>query len=99
MAINGKYSVTFDTPIGPYSGNVTFKSEGAVLKGDYQIAWNNGNFTGTVDGEKGKWSVNVTDPMAGNVTLTFDVKVTATDLSGSVILGPYGSASIRGQKA
>jgi hypothetical protein len=99
VAINGKYNVTFDTPIGPYSGSVTFRSEGAILKGDYQIAGNNGNFTGTADGEKAKWSVTVADPMAGNVTLTFDVKVTTTDLSGSVILGPYGTSSVRGQKA
>jgi len=99
MAINGKYNLTFDTPVGTYSGSITFKSEGAVLKGDYQIAANNGSFTGTVDGERGKWSVTVMEPMAGNVTLIFDAKVTATDLSGSVILGPYGTSSVRGQKA
>jgi hypothetical protein len=99
MAINGKYNVTIDTPIGPQNGSVTFKSEGAVLHGDYQIAGSNGNFTGTADGENAKWAMTVPDPMGGNITLTFDVKVTSTDLSGSGILGPYGTSSVRGKKA
>jgi len=98
MAINGKYNVTIDTPIGPQNGSVTFKIEGAVLHGDYQIAGSSGNFTGTADGENAKWNMTVPDPMGGNITLTFDVKVTSTDLFGSVILGHYGTWSVRGKK-
>lgn len=99
MAINGKYNVTIDTPIGPQNGSVIFKIEGALLHGDYQIADSSGNFTGIADGENAKWNMTVPDPMGGNITFTFDVKVTSTDLSGSVILGHYGTLSVRGKKA
>ena len=99
MAINGKYNVTIDTPIGLLNGSVTFKSESAVLHGDYQIVGSSGNFTGTVDGENAKWDMTVPNPIGGNITLSFDVKVTSTDLSGSIILGPYGTSYVRGKKA
>jgi hypothetical protein len=99
MSINGKYNVTVDTPIGPQNGSVTFRSKGTVLNGDYQIAGGNGTFTGTVDGENAKWAMTVPDPMGGTITLTFDVKVTPSDLSGDVILGPYGNSFVRGKKA
>lgn len=99
MAINGKYNVTIDTPMGPQSGVVTFRTEGNVLHGESVVAGGSGTFTGTVDGENGKWSSNIPSPMGGTITLTFDVKVTPTDLSGSVVLGPFGTSSVRGKKA
>ena len=99
MAINGKYNITIDTPMGPQSGSVTFRTEDKVLHGESQVAGGSGTFTGTVDGENGKWSSDVPNPMGGTLTLTFDVKVTATDLSGSVVLGPFGTSSVRGKKA
>jgi len=105
MAINGKYYVTVDSPIGLQNGSITFKSEGAVLRGDYrttdiyQIAGYSGSFTGTDDGENAKWTMNISDPMGGDIKLTFDRKVTPTDLSGSIILGPYGTRSVSGKKA
>lgn len=98
MTINGKYNVTIDTPMGAQSGVVTFKTEGNVLHGEAQMAGSNGTFTGTVDGENAKWASTVPSPMGGNITLTFNVKVTATDLSGIVELGPFGSAAVTGKK-
>ena len=98
MAINGKYNVTLQTPIGPQNGVINLRTEGNVLHGDAQIAGGGGTFTGTVDGENGKWSTNVPNPMGGTLTLTFNVKVTETDLSGTVGLGQFGNASITGKK-
>ncbi len=98
MAINGKYNVTIQTPMGPQSGVVDFKTEGNVLHGNAQVAGGGGAFTGTVEGENGKWSSVVPNPMGGSLTLTFNVKVTATDLSGTVVLGQFGTASITGKK-
>ena len=98
MAINGTYNVTIQTPMGPQSGLVTFRTEGNVLHGDAQVAGGGGKFTGTVDGENGKWSSEVPNPMGGMLTLTFNVKVTATDLSGTVGLGPFGNTTVTGKK-
>ncbi len=98
MAINGKYNVTIQTPMGPQSGVVNFRTEGNVLHGDAQLVGGGGTFTGTVDGENAKWSSDVPNPMGGTLTLTFNVKVTATDLNGTVVLGPFGTSSITGKK-
>jgi quinohemoprotein ethanol dehydrogenase len=98
MAINGTYNVTIQTPMGAQSGTVTFRTEGNVLNGDAQVAGGGGKFTGTVDGENGKWASEVPNPMGGMLTLTFNVKVTATDLNGTVVLGPFGTSTITGKK-
>jgi aerobic carbon-monoxide dehydrogenase large subunit len=98
MAINGKYNVTLQTPMGPQSGIINFRTEGNVLHGDAQLVGGSGTFTGTVDGENAKWSSNVPNPMGGTLTLTFNVKVTETALSGTVVLGQFGTTSITGKK-
>lgn len=98
MAINGKYDVTIRTPMGPYNGTINFQTEGNILNGDILIAGGGGPFTGTVDGENGQWSSNVPSPMGGTLNLTFNVKVTETDLSGTVVLGGFGTTSITGKR-
>ena len=99
MAVNGKYNVTVETPMGTGTGNITFKSEGTILTGEFQSQFGNLNFTGTVDGENVKFSGTMPSPMGGDITLTFNLKVTATELSGTIDLGGYGIAPVRGQKA
>lgn len=99
MAVNGKYNVTVETPMGTGTGNITFKSEGTIVTGVFQSQFGDLNFAGTVEGENVKFSGTMPSPMGGNLTLTFNLKVTPTDLSGSIDLGGFGVAPIRGQKA
>ena len=69
------------------------------MHGDYMIAGGSVRFTGTANGKNAKWTMSVPDPTGGNITITFDVSVTTTGLSGSVILGPYGTWSVTCKKA
>ena len=98
MAINGTYNVTIDTPMGAQTGSLALKCEGNALSGTYQTPRGTQNFTGTAEGENAKWSITVPSPMGGQITLSFDCKVTDTDLSGSVQLGQFGTAPIKGKK-
>ncbi|MDD5189778.1 MAG: hypothetical protein PHE50_01905 [Dehalococcoidales bacterium] len=99
MAINGTYNVTIDTPMGAQTGNVSFKCDGSTLSGSYQTSRGSQNFTGIAEGDKAKWSISVPSPMGGQINLSFDCKVTDSDLTGSVQLGQFGTAPIKGKKA
>jgi hypothetical protein len=85
--------------MGAQTGTLVLKTEGNVLNGIYQTPRGNQNFTGTSEGESAKWSITVPSPMGGQITLNFDCKITETDLSGSVQLGQFGTAPIKGTKA
>lgn len=98
MAISGTYNVTIDTPMGAQTGNVSFKCDGSALSGTYQTSRGSQNFSGTAEGENAKWSITVPSPMGGQIKLDFTCKVTDTDLTGSVQLGQFGMAPIKGKK-
>ncbi|MDD5190379.1 MAG: hypothetical protein PHE50_04985 [Dehalococcoidales bacterium] len=99
MAINGKYNVTIDTPMGSGTGTCTFKSEGNNLSGDFETQFGNLKFTGTCNGENAKFTGTMPSPMGGMLNLTFNLQVTPADLSGTIDLGGYGTAPIKGKKA
>ncbi len=96
MAIDGTYDVTIDTPMGAQTGTVVLKDEGGTLKGTFRSSRGNQDFTGTADGEKAVWSLKISNPMVGEMTLTFDCIVTAVELTGNVQLGQFGTAPIKG---
>jgi len=99
VAINGTYNVTIETPMGAQTSTVTFKTEGAVLSGTFQGRGGSQAFTGTVEGNNGKWSITVPSPMGGQITLSFNCQVTEKELTGSVQLGQFGTAPVKGTKA
>ncbi len=98
MAIDGTYNVTIETPMGAQTGTIIVKDEGGTLKGTFQSPRGSQDFTGTADGEKAKWSLTVPSPMGGEITLTYDCTITATELTGSVQLGQFGTAPIKGTR-
>jgi len=99
MAINGTYNVTIDTPMGAQTGNVTFKCDGSALSGTYQTSRGSQTFTGSAEGENAKWAITVPSPMGGQINLSFSCKVSDHDLTGTVQLGQFGTAPIKGKKA
>ncbi len=98
MAVNGKYSVTIETPIGPQISVITFSTEGTTLIGETQIVGTPIKFTGTINGDNAKWSSTIPSPMGGYITLFFDLFITPTDLSGNVQLGEYGMGAVSGKR-
>ncbi len=98
MAVDGTYNVEMSTPMGKQTGTVIFKCAGNALTGIYKTARGDQNFTGTVEGDTCKWQQTIPSPMGGTLTLSFNVKVTGNDLAGTVQLGQFGNAPMKGTK-
>jgi len=98
MAVDGTYNTEMSTPMGKQTGTCILKSEGSTLTGTYKTARGDQNFTGTVEGDACKWQMNIPSPMGGQLTLTFNVKVTAAGMEGTVQLGQFGNAPLKGTK-
>lgn len=98
MAVDGTYNVEMQTPRGTTTGQLILKAAGNQCSGTYKTARGDQNFTGTCDGDTFTWSTNVSGPM-GSMKLDYKVKIVGDDLSGTVQLGQFGTAPIKGKKA
>ena len=98
MAIDGTYKVEMSTQMGSQTGEIIIKSEGNTVNGTYKSPRGEQPFNGTLDGDKAKWTINIQSPM-GSVALAFDVAVSGNELTGTVQMGQFGSAPIKGTKA
>ena len=54
-------------------------------------------FNGTVDGNATSWNVSITEPMP--MTLEFNGTISDDELTGSVILGDFGSSTFSGTRS
>jgi VCBS repeat-containing protein len=95
MAIAGTYNVEMTTPMGKQTGTVVLQEDGS---GIYKTARGDANFKATVSGDKLTWQQTVPSPMGGTLTLTFNVTISGNDLSGTVQLGSFGNAPMKGTK-
>jgi hypothetical protein len=94
MAIDGKWNVTVQSPIGAQKSEFTFSSNGATLTG----AQGGTPITdGKVDGDNVSWSAAITSPMP--MTLSFAGTVTGDSLSGTVKAGNFGAFPFSGSRA
>jgi len=98
MAVDGTYNVEVTTPRGTQTGQLILKTAGNQLSGTYKTQRGDQAFTGTVDGDNCAWSMNISGPM-GSMTLEYKVKITGDELAGSVKLGQFGTAPIKGKRA
>ena len=98
MAIDGKWEITINSPMGAQKAQLDIKSDGANLTGT-QTAQGNSQpvANGKVDGTKLTWSANLTSPMP--MTLEFTGTVDGDKLSGSVKAGAFGSFPFSGGRA
>lgn len=98
MAIDGKWNVTMQSPMGPRDATAEFTADGATLGGTFGGAAGSVPLTGTVDGDAVTWAATVNGPM-GQMELKFDGKVDGDALSGTVAFGAFGSGSFTGTRA
>jgi len=99
MAINATYEAVLDTFMGPQNAVIKLRSEKNVLHGEMENALlGTAKFTGKIDGENAEWSFMADSPMGVKVNCEFKCKVTATDITGTVRLGQFGDAPIKGKK-
>lgn len=97
MSIDGNWNCTMDTPLGERKILLTLTGNGSDLTGTL----GNGSAStpiqdGRVDGDNASWKADITSPMS--MTLEFMVTVTGNEMGGSVKLGPFGSAPLRGSR-
>ena len=98
MAIDGKWNLTVNTPMGAQTSTLEVASSGSSLTGTQAGAQGGQAINnGAVNGDEATWSIDITSPMP--MTLTFKGKVAGDSLSGSVTLGPFGDSTFQGERA
>ena len=98
MSIDGNWNCTMDTPLGERKILLALTANGSALTGTL----GDGSAAtpiqdGSVEGDNASWKADITSPM--NLTLEFRVTVTGNEMGGSVKLGAFGNASLRGSRA
>ena len=95
--ISGQYDVTTKTPMGDQKGTLTLAQDGDSLTGT--LSGDQGSIDladGAVNGDELSWSASITSPMP--MKLEFSAKVEGDEISGSVKLGAFGTASFSGTR-
>jgi hypothetical protein len=99
MAVDGTWKLTVNTPMGTQDSTLVIASSGGTLTGTQSAGHGEGKpiEDGAVNGNDISWKASITKPMA--MTLTFNGTVEGDNISGSVKLGMFGSASFTGVRA
>jgi hypothetical protein len=98
MRADGNWNLRISTPMGERHATLSVKAEGTVLKGSQAAEGNSAEiFDGSVNGDSISWKVSITNPMP--MTLEFSGTVQENNVSGTVVLGAFGSSSFSGTRA
>ncbi len=98
MAIDGKWEITINSPLGAQKATLDLVTDGASLTGSQQAAQGSGPVeNGKVDGNTVTWSAKISSPMP--MTLDFTGTVDGDKLSGSVKAGSFGSFPFTGSRS
>ncbi len=97
MAVDGKWEIVINSPLGAQKAQLDLKAQGASLTGTQQAAQGSGPLeNGKIDGNAVSWSAKITSPMP--MTLDFTGTVEGDKLSGSVKAGSFGSFPFTGTR-
>jgi hypothetical protein len=98
MAVDGKWEIVINSPLGAQRATLDLKADGASLTGSQQAAQGSGPLeNGKIDGNTLSWSAKITSPMP--MTLDFTGTVDGDKLSGNVKAGSFGSFPFTGARA
>jgi hypothetical protein len=98
MTADGNWSLVVVTPLGERRGTLSLKTEGTTLTGSQTADGNSAEiFDGSVTGDAISWKVSITDPMP--MTLEFTGTIDGDEVTGSVILGDFGTSSFSGARS
>jgi len=99
MAVDGKWDVTLNTPMGARPGTLELTAAGAALTGSFGGPQGAADLKdGKVDGDNVEFSVDVPSPM-GQMNLQFSGKADGDKIGGNVQLGSFGQATWEGTRA
>ena len=98
MAVDGNWTLTMTTPMGERTATLSLQSSGGTLTGTQGADGNSTEiFDGTVNGDDVAWKVSITSPMP--LTLDFTGKVSGSNMTGEMGIGPMGSFPFTGTRA
>jgi hypothetical protein len=98
MAVDGKWNIAIETPMGTRQAELDLKADGSSLSGTQSADGQSGPIQdGSVDGNKVSWKVDITNPMP--LTLTFSGNVDGDKISGDADTGTFGSFPFSGSRA
>ena len=98
MTADGNWNLVVSTPIGERRATLSLKADGGTLTGSQMADGNTAEtFDSTVNGNQLAWKVSISDPMP--LTLEFSGTVDGNELTGSVMLGNFGSSSFSGTRS
>ena len=98
MAVDGKWEITINSPMGAQKAQLDLKSDGAGLTGTQTAQGSTQPLAnGKVEGAVLSWSANITSPMP--MTLEFTGSVEGDALKGSVKAGAFGSFPFAGTRS
>jgi hypothetical protein len=90
MAVDGKWEIVINSPMGAQKATLELATSGGSLTGTQSAAQGSGPLeNGKVDGNAVSWSAKITSPMP--MTLEFTGTQDGDKLSGSVKAGAFGS--------
>jgi carbon-monoxide dehydrogenase large subunit len=97
QVIDGDWNIVMNPPVGPEQKMVaTFRTDGGVLSGKLDAPEGAQEFAGTVEGNRLKWEMKVTQPMP--ITLKYDLTVDGDTIAGTAKLGMFGKAKVSGAR-
>jgi hypothetical protein len=98
MSIDGSWNCTMNTPLGERKILLTLTANASELTGTLSDGSAGTPIqNGRVDGANASWKADISSPMS--LTLEFTVTVTENEMGGSVKLGMFGNAPLRGTRA
>ena len=98
MTADGNWNLVVETPMGERRATLSLKADGGMLTGSQMADGNTAEiFDGILNGNQLSWKVSISDPMP--LTLEFNGTVDGDEVTGSVILGNFGSSSFSGTRS
>jgi hypothetical protein len=98
MAVDGKWEITINSPLGAQKAVLDLATDGSSLTGSQTAQQGSGPLeNGKVDGNALTWSARISSPMP--MTLEFAGTVDGDKLSGSVKAGSFGSFPFTGSRS
>lgn len=97
MAVDGKWEITINSPLGAQKAALDFATDGNALTGTQTAQQGSGPLeNGKVDGNTVSWSAKISTPLP--LTLDFTGTVEGDKLAGSVKAGSFGSFPFSGSR-
>jgi hypothetical protein len=97
MAVDGKWEIVINSPLGAQKAVLDMASNGNSLTGTQTAQQGSGPLeNGKIDGNNLSWSAKITSPLP--LTLDFAGTVEGDKLSGSVKAGSFGSFPFSGNR-